>query len=451
MKRIILAYAFILSALMMCAEVRLGFEGEKYAQVGIYVKDLASGRVVAQNNASTALVPASITKSVTAAVALTRFGRNHQFVTPVYLYGRYADSDKSRWIGNLIVESCGDPTIDSELFDSAPKIITEIIAGLRNCGIASISGCIIVSEPQTQQGCPAQWEIEDVAWAYGAGWFGFNYNDNTCKVWPATGETRPYVPGLEVTAIEQDGPTDLLRGFDSNHLLVYGKDVNKPNWHVSTTMPHPADVFIYALEQRLQSAGIALDGDDVDDVSSRLLVCEHRSPLMGDMLQEMMYESHNLFAEGMLRSLAPEGTRKEAVKIYKDVLQSIGIDTRFNTLLDGSGLARADRLRPQFVSDVLEAMAKGENATSYVATFPIAGKNGTVSTLLKKTSLEGRLALKSGSMNGVQCFAGYMLNSKGQPTHTVVIQVNSFFCSRGQLRGCIEKFLIDTFAKNNGK
>ena len=447
MVRFLLSIILIASCLMAKAEVTLGFEGEKFSQVGIYVKDLQSGQLVAENNANVALVPASITKSVTAAVALTRFGRNHQFVTPVYLYGQRSETDPGTWHGNLVVESCGDPTIGSPLFKGAPTLIAEIIAGLRSYEIKNISGSIVISEPQPDQGCPPQWEIEDVAWAYGAGWHGFNYQDNTFKLWPATGEMRPRVPGLEITVEQMDCPMTLLRGIGSNHLYVYARDVNAPNWQVTTTMPHPAAVFAAELEERLDAAGISLGNDTSSDASTRLQVCEHHSAPMADMLREMMYESHNLFAEGMLRALAPEGDRDEAIKAYKDVLMSIGVNTRYNTILDGSGLARGDRLRPAFLSNVFEAMAKGDNATSYLATFPIAGVSGTVKSLLKKTSLQGRLALKSGSMNGVQCYAGYMLSPSGQPTHTVVIQVNSFFCPRAQVRAAIEKFLIDTFSK----
>ena len=65
--------------------------------------------------------------------------------------------------------------------------------------------------------------------------------------------------------------------------------------------------------------------------------------------------------------------------------------------------------------------------------------------LAEDLSLEGRLALKSGSMRGVQTFAGYKLNSEGKPTHVVVIMVNQFTCKRSAVRNAMTNFLLRQF------
>ena len=66
--------------------------------------------------------------------------------------------------------------------------------------------------------------------------------------------------------------------------------------------------------------------------------------------------------------------------------------------------------------------------------------------LLKDTPLTGRLALKSGSMSGVRCYAGYLLDENEHPSHVVVLFVNRYSCSGASLRRSIENFMLDTFA-----
>ncbi|MCD8386326.1 MAG: D-alanyl-D-alanine carboxypeptidase/D-alanyl-D-alanine-endopeptidase [Bacteroidales bacterium] len=433
----------LLLPLNALSQTRLGFEGEESASVGIYVKNLSTGQVVAWNDTARALAPASIMKSVTCAAAIYSLGDKFNFITPVYLEGQ-AEDNSSHWDGNLVVRSCGDPTIDSELFKDRTAFSTEIVNALKSLGIKSISGKIIIRQPMLDQGWLPGWQIDDVPWPYGAGLFGFNYRDNYYSLWPATGETKPYVPDLKITLQYKKGSTDLARGVFSDNLIVYGSDLKNPKWKVNVSMNDPARVFTYELTQKLSAAGIKLSDKDVKpDAGKELLVVEHYSPNATAMLRKMMHESHNLYAEGFLRALAPGESREKAILAEARLLQEMGVFTGGNRVCDGSGLSRANRLQPRFIADVLEAAALGERGSAFVSTFPRAGKEGTVRNLLAKTSMAGRFALKSGSMSGVQCYAGFKLDANGKPTHTVVIMVNSFFCPRAQVRASIEKLLLD--------
>lgn len=444
--KILIAIAALAVGFAAGAQTRLGFSSEDAASVGIYVKDLATGRVIASNDPLRSVVPASVMKSVTAASALTVLGDSFQFITPVYLYGRLSAQHDNVWDGNLVIESCADPTIDSELFEDRTPFATEIVSGLESLGINTINGRIIIWQSLEQPGYGPEWELGDVAWDYGAGLFGFNYRDNKCSVWPATGKTRPYQPGMTVTVIDSNSGTEYIRGICSDSLMIYCQRPKDPStWRTTASMPDPAASFEYELSQALADAGVTVRGREIDDESERLLVCNHYSPEIFDILRQMMVESHNLFAEGMLRAQAPDQSRKDALEREKTTLASIGASTAFCKIWDGSGLARADELSAKFVSDVLEGMSKTRYASQYAALFPKAGEEGTVKSLMSKTSLKGKFALKSGSMGAVQCYAGYKLGANDKPTHTVVILVNNFYCSRGELRGCIENFLLNTF------
>ncbi|MBR5744394.1 MAG: hypothetical protein IKX94_03605, partial [Muribaculaceae bacterium] len=54
-------------------------------------------------------------------------------------------------------------------------------------------------------------------------------------------------------------------------------------------------------------------------------------------------------------------------------------------------------------------------------------------------------ALKSGSMRGVQCYAGYKLDNDNRPTHVIVILINNFSGGRAELKAAIGRYLLETF------
>ena len=81
----------------------------------------------------------------------------------------------------------------------------------------------------------------------------------------------------------------------------------------------------------------------------------------------------------------------------------------------------------------------------YVSFFPLAGQEGTLKSFLKDTELDSYIALKTGSMRGIQCYAGYKLDDDYAPTHVVVIMINNFKCSRSIVRELCEKMLLKTF------
>ncbi len=441
MKSILLLISALLFCLPASSQASLGFPGEEASSVGIYVKDIQTGRVIAQNDASKALVPASVMKSITAATVFSSIDTDFRFATNVYLTGNI---ENGVCHGNLIVEAVADPTIDSELFkDKTTRFSKEIVNALKEKGIHQIKGEILVNEHLSDSGCIPQWQIDDVAWAYGAGLYGFNFNDNAFNLWPTTMKMSPVDPDL-VLDVRKGESTDLIRGINSNYLIAEGVRADNPKWMVRTTMNDPAAVFENELEDLLQQNGILLDNKTVGSDTETLLMT-HLSPALPEILNSMLVESHNLYAEGMLRLLAKGETRKKALQKEIKIWKERGINTNYNNIIDGSGLARGDRLQPSFIGNVLEWMAKSEYSQDFTKLFPKVGMEGTVKSLLKETPLKGKLALKSGSMSSVQCYAGYKLDDNGSPTHVVVILVNGFFCDRPALRKSIENFLLNTF------
>lgn len=446
---ILLAGAVALSATFAAAaQSVLGIDGEESTSIGIYIKDLRTGKVLEDHNSQLALTPASVMKAVTTASVLSIAGPDRQFVTPVVLRGR---AEGSVWHGDIVVRSCADPTIESENFKSRCGFCDSVAAAIRRAGITAITGRILVEQPLSNPGPIAQWEIEDVAWSYGAGLFGMNWRDNTTTLYPATGETKPKVPGLDVVLRRSTSGNDLMRGINSDRLIVYTRNPNDKKWAVRTSMPDPAEVFKAELTATLKDKGVTVRGAEraCGEGAKEKAVYTHRSPRFAEIMRSLMVRSDNLFAEGMLRAIDPEASRKDVIKREKELWATRGINPKYTIINDGSGLTRANRLSARFIGDVLEWMAKSPQAETYSSFFPRAGKEGTMRGFLAKTDLTGKIALKTGSVSSVQAYAGYKLDNEGMPTHVVVILVNGFFCPRKQVREGAEQLLINTFSDND--
>ena len=219
----------------------LGIDGEESTSVGIYIKDLRTGRVLVDHNSRLALTPASVMKVITTASALSVLGTEHRFTTTVSLSG--ASCGSGQWKGNIVVSSSADPTVESEYFKERLGFCDSIADGIERLGIKSLDGSIIVEQTLSEAGPIAQWEIEDVAWPYGAGLFGFNWRDNCVNVTPATGQTKPYVPGLNVELRKSDTGNDLVRGAGSDRLIVYARNPQNKKWILGISVPDPSAVF----------------------------------------------------------------------------------------------------------------------------------------------------------------------------------------------------------------
>lgn len=414
--------------------------------VGIYIKSLVDGKVIVDENSALALTPASVTKAFTTASALHLLGPDYNFTTRVELVGNKVAVGE--WNGNLVIKGGGDPTLESPDFKARPGFADSIVASLRRLGVKSITGNIVIEENMPEAGPVPQWEVEDIAWPYGAGIYGFNYGGNFVRVSPNKGTTTP-PSNLNIEVRNSpDGHNDILRGVGSLNLIVWASRESRQNarWSLGASIPDPAEVFKMILQKKLTASGITI-GTRSQKVANAetITVYTHTSAPMSDICRDLMKRSDNLFAEGVLRAFVPGEIREKCLKKELDLWSSKGLDTKPTLINDGSGLTRANRIPPLFLGELLEKMTKTEFADLYVSFFPLAGVDGTLKKFLENSPLKGRLALKTGSVRSVQTYAGYKLDAEGKPTHVVVIMVNGFFCPRPILRKHIESYLLKVF------
>ena len=66
------------------------------------------------------------------------------------------------------------------------------------------------------------------------------------------------------------------------------------------------------------------------------------------------------------------------------------------------------------VTAVLEREYKSANREPFMATFPIAGKDGSMASRLQRTRAAGNAVVKTGSISNVRAVSGYVKSRDGE-------------------------------------
>lgn len=420
---------------------RLSFPGVEAATVGLGVFDIEKNEYVVAENLDKAMIPASTAKCVTVATSLYNLSSGYVYETPVFIEG---DIQKGKLFGNIVVEGVGDPTINSKHFLENPDLLIEIADALCEKGIKEISGRIIVNSGFIPYlGANEQWTVGDVGEDYGAGCFRFNYADNVFDVDLNDFETMPLQPYAEFVVDDESKQFSYCHGIGSDRYYIFGQKAHRQS--LNLPMNSPSASFVEMLTKELNKREITVGNEGGYSTENRKQLLIHRSASLKEIAKSLMHRSDNMMAEAILRSQSADFRLDEALALEYETLQRMGISTDYLRLVDGSGLARCDRLTPRLLTELLSKMACSVCADDYLECFPVVGQEGTVKNLLKGKPIKGKLRLKSGSLNGVHCYAGYKEDESGKPTHVVVIIVNNFFCKRSEVRNAIERWLANQF------
>lgn len=381
-------------------------------------------------------------KSVTVASLLNLADSEEQFTTPVVIEGVVSDGVLE---GDLIVKTCGDPTIESQFFPETQGFADSIAAALKRIGINRIKGQVIIDQTNFPDATtPPGWMAEDIPWYYGARLQGANFRDNKFRLRLPSKKSEPFVPDLKFSFSRPGQRNVKVDRKDGSETFLISGNVKRG---ISDTfsMPYPWKAMQYEVLSTLDKNDIKVENQKIGHSTQSRLIYSHKSPTFGEIMQSLMFRSDNLQAEGMLRAITPGGTRADAIREEESVWTLAGISAHGVNIVDGSGLSRDNRLTARFLGDVYKYMLYDDFIDDYVSLFPKAGYDGTMKNFLAQSPLEGRVAMKTGSMKGVQSYAGYVLDEEGKPSHIVVFIVNKFRCSRAALKNDIQRLLLEKF------
>jgi D-alanyl-D-alanine carboxypeptidase/D-alanyl-D-alanine-endopeptidase (penicillin-binding protein 4) len=128
----------------------------------------------------------------------------------------------------------------------------------------------------------------------------------------------------------------------------------------------------------------------------------------------------------------------EALKEY---FKSKGIRVDNIFIKDGSGLSRTNMLTTDFLVDMLVYSNKESYFKFLYEVLAVAGVDGTLKNSFQGTSAMNNFRGKTGSMNGVRSYTGYITNKSGDLIAFAVI-VNGNILKSYDIRNKLEKLII---------
>ena len=317
--------------------------------LGIKVVAVKTGEVLYTKNAHKFHHPASTMKLITAAAALTKLGSAFRFETTLY-----ADAIvNGRVAGNIYLKGKADPVLQE-------GDLAEMVIALRNAGVQSVFGGIVVDETYLD------------AVREGPGW-----------MW----DDKP----LRLSALSLRG------GTVEDKALACGT----------------------VLKEMLQQAGIVVNGEVSHGTvpSGTVVIATHLSPPLMDILRLMNKPSDNVIAELIFKTLGAEvkgepGTWQKGRQVIGEFLGEMGSGFR---IVDGSGLSRYNLVTAELLVNLLVFVYNDfELMPDYVASLPIAGVDGTLKNRMRGMRAEKVLRAKTGTLSGVSALAGYTVTADGE-------------------------------------
>jgi len=467
---------FLPLALFLCfsiyveAQTTKMFKKQAYqhASVGVCVLDMNTSRKITDLNAQQSLEPASVAKLVTTAAALEILGPNHRFVTILEYTGTIENGTLN---GDIRIIGGGDPSLGSKQAGGDPEaFLNSWVEAVKKAGIKEIKGNILADASLfDDEPISPYWLWEDMGNYYAPGIFGLAVFDNSFQLELKSGQVgskpeivsvMPSLPELTIEnhliAANNNIDSAYLYGapYQWNRRLFGTIPANRSRFVIKGDIPDPPFFLAGYFRNRLLQQGISVSGKAIStrpseytQVSvSHKVICKTLSIPLSQMIRVIHEESDNLYTEYLLRHLAltafgKPATARNGIQVVRDFWKQKGLDISALFLSDACGLSPNDRISPYFMAQLLQYMSKqSKYASVYKAAFPLAGKEGSVSGFLKGTALEGKLKLKSGSVQSVTSYAGYY--EQNGKSYAVVLMVNYANANRNQIRKDMEIFLL---------
>lgn len=450
------------------------------AQMGVLAVT-ARGDTIARYRSEGKLVPASNAKLITTGLALKELGPDFRFRTTLSHSGSVESGTLK---GDLYIVGGGDPTLASKDSIAIPKqeLFSRWKKMILAAGIKKIEGRVIGDGRFFDgQGEVTSWLFEDIGTYYGTGGDGLSFYRNVQEFNVFAGTTvgaplkispsYPEAPWMEfryncTTGIKGSGdklymftsalaPIAEIRGTFavdrgpktlecSNKFASYTcawdfvRYLGSGNTAVTKGAAYVNDY------GKICDAPASVPKGNAADILTLTSLGSTQSPALEKIAYITNHRSDNFYAEALLRILGKEkkgsADYATALEAEKDAVRRLGLSLDAVSLADGSGLSRKNMVSASFFCSFLKAMLNSPVSKEFVHSLPKPGP-GRMSTA--KTSIVSRIRVKSGSMDGVRCYSGYILPENGDIEGSVVfsIMVNNYTGPSWKILGQIDKLI----------
>ncbi len=451
----------------------------KFATIGISVVDVANGKELAGKNASQSLIPASTLKVVTTATALSELGADFRFKTQLEYDGEITTTGLLK--GNIYITGGGDPVLGSPVFketENVNELLDIFVGAIQDAGIKEIDGRIIGDDTAFSGEIAGRaWIWEDIGNYYGAGAMGLNIHENfyyldlkqvgSIGAQPPVLNIRPWVPGLRHTnelksAGKGTGDNAYIFGapYHFNRFVRGTIPIGNGKFTIKGAVPDPPFLAASLLLKKLEGRGV-----ETGNIATSILECRqnnyalgnrktiylHKSPKLSAIVKRANLKSVNLYCEAILKTLGlekyGEGSVDAGLRFITEFWEGRGLDLDGFFMVDGSGLSPRNAISARHLASLLGKVGRDKVLYNlFATTLPESGRSGALRNRFKGTNAIGKIRAKSGGMERVQGYVGYVVAASGK-TYSFAILVNNFTGRSSVVRNQMEKLMLAFYEK----
>ena len=410
-------------------------------KLSIILEDSESGERLISINPSTTRSPGSVTKIFTAFAALDLLGEAYQWRTDAFIE---KENNNKEIVDHLLIRGGGDPSFSL-------KDLEKLILNIRAKGIREIRDDIYFDQTffRQRKKSTAKFDKSPLR-PYNTMHsslivnsnkidLSFNLNEETGK----PDITPLFLPiGIEIENNLSVG-TGKCKDFRSQ--VTFDERFRKETLTILINGVYPAQCknldhdlaitrtehyFFGVFKKLWLNSGGTINGyyKKKNKSNKHVLVAHVFSEELSTALEMMLKESDNLTARNIFLSLPEFSKRKElrnSRKLLYGSMKENNIYWHFRNIIDnGSGLSRVTRIKAESVMSLIQEIDQGTKFSSVKSMLPISGVDGTLKNIYQSKLLRGQLRLKTGTLNGVRCLAGFITTKSGNEYRFVFMHNN---------------------------
>ncbi len=415
--------------------------------ISVWVQKLGAAAPLLAVNADRPRNPASVMKLVTTFAALERLGPAYRWRTEVHLA---AEPRQGTVAGDLWLRGSGDPYLVAEEY-------WKLADALRKRGVQRIEGDLVFdtsffeltpedpgafdNQPDRVYNLPPHPLLVN----FNAVRFMVQTDGQTVAVSP-----DPPLPNLRLEnrlrlhqgpcGGYQRGVAVAMRdpGSRDEVLLEGAFPTGCHQYELTRTVLQPESYAFGLFDLYWHQLGGEMTGrwrlGPVPDPAAEPFLVHWSRPL-GDVIRLVNKYSNNVMTRHLALTVGAEvfGAPATADKARGAIFQTLeerGVATKGLLMSNSAGLSRDSRITARQLAAVLNAAWQSPFMPEFVSSLAIPGLDGTLRRRLQGSTAEGRMHLKTGTLDDVSAIAGYVLPRSGERL-IVVALVNAEQAHRG--------------------
>jgi len=396
--------------------------------------------------------------------------------------------------GNIYLLGGGDPSLTHD-------DLKTLAAAISARGITAIRGQLVAvagaGRAESFGGrYPDGWTLDDTLWYYGPEISSLAINRNQMDVFvngrvalgnKALVETSPRLEGIELRSSVEIKRGEAKVNPPPGQLRFNRVDDERENGQRKATitiegyvepgrrltegiaLPNPPLLAALTFKKELQLRGVRVNGMVVkrDAVNGEIklspglpggayvgawpaqqlftpdnVLANHNSPPLKTLLQRLLKNSDNLYAEMLLRDavlhndrlqqiegqMPSSGLAPRAHQLLLEWLRSEKIPTDALNFTDGSGLSRYSLITPRATVGLLAAVERLPGSEAFWNSMPIAGVDGTIGKRMVTGAATNNVRAKTGTFSIVSTLSGYVTTRDG---HRLAVSLLTNFAPDG--------------------